>query len=115
MIWVLGLLGFGIIVTFVTTYTGYRHLNSLWVLGPIYWIIRDSDSHGKLPILLSTGFMRQTSYPWRTGCGVQICIMKYTYQFGVCLKSKKSDDTDGLLHAVKGRILETPVQEIGEW
>lgn len=115
MIWVLVILGFGIIVTLVTAHTGYRNLNSLWVLGPFYWIVRDSDVKRKLPISMTMGFMRQTSPPWRTGYGIQMRVGKYTYQLGLCFKSDKKDYTEGLLYAVKGRILETPVQEIGDW
>ena len=29
-------------VTLVTIVTGYRHINSLWTFGPVYWILRDS-------------------------------------------------------------------------
>lgn len=29
-------------VTLVTLISGYRHLNSLWTFGPVYWILRDS-------------------------------------------------------------------------
>lgn len=95
-----------------TVWTGYKHLNSVWIAGPLYWIVRDFKT-SKYPI--SVGFMRQTSSPWKTGCGLQIQTRKYSYQIGVCRKSTYMDDQSGLLFAVKGRILETPITEIGEW
>lgn len=100
------------IITMGTLWSGYKYLNSVWVFGPIYWIIRDLKS-SKYPI--SIGFMRQTSSPWKTGRGVQIQVHKYSYQIGLCRTSKTMDDQSGLLFAVKGRILETPITEIGEW
>lgn len=100
------------IVTMVTIWTGLRHTNSVWVVGPFYWIVRDFKT-SKYPI--SLGFMRQTSSPWNTGRGLQIQVYKYSYQIGVCHKAIQMDDQSGLLFAVKGRILETPSTEIGEW
>lgn len=112
MIWITISIIINISMTMVTLWTGYKHLNSVWIVGPIYWIVRDFKS-SKFPI--SIGFMRQTSYPWKTGKGIQIQVHKYSYQLGVCRKSKHVDDQSGLLYAVKGRILETPITEIGEW
>lgn len=103
---------FVLTVTMVTVWTGYRHINSLWTVGPVYWIVRDTKSSKHI---ISSGFMRQTSYPWKTGYGIQIQVQKYSYQIGLCRKSKASDDQSGLLFAVKGRILETPITEIGDW
>lgn len=112
MIWITTSIVFALIVVMLTLWTGYKNLNSVWITGPIYWIVRDIKQ-SKLPI--SVGFMRQTSYPWKTGRGIQVQIHKYSYQIGVCRKSRYIDDQSGLLFAVKGRILETPITEIGEW
>lgn len=112
MIWVLTGIYFLIFTTVITIWTGYKHLNNVWLFGPVYWIVRDvKPSKG----IVSIGFMRQTSNPWKTGKGIQIQSSKYSYQIGVCRKSKSMDDQSGLLFAVKGRILETPITEIGEW
>lgn len=112
MIWVTISIVLLSIVTMVTVWTGYKHLNSVWIAGPIYWVMRDFKT-SKYP--LSIGFMRQTSSPWKTGVGLQLQISKYSYQLGVCRKSTPMDDQSGLLFAVKGRILETPITEIGDW
>jgi len=115
MIWVSICVSTVAIVTMVTISTGYKHLNTVWIAGPIYWIVRDSDQTKRFPVSLSFGFMRQTSHPWKTGWGVQVRVCKYIYQFGVCRKPRGLDDQSGLLYAVKGRILDTPITEIGEW
>lgn len=115
MIWVSICVVILVTVTMVTVSTGYRHLNTVWIAGLLYWIVRDSDKAGKFPVSLGFGFMRQTSSPWKTGWGLQIRFLKYIYQIGLCRKSKDLDDQSGLLYAVKGRILDTPITEIGEW
>ena len=102
-------------VTLVTLISGYRHLNSLWTFGPVYWILRDSGK--KKESIVSIGFMRQTSAPWRTGKGLQVRCNKYIFQLGFCKKANQnvSDDHSGLLYALKGHQLTTPVKEIREW
>lgn len=115
MIWVSICISILVVVTMVTVSTGYKYLNTVWVAGPFYWILRDSDQVRKLPISITFGFMRQTSQPWKTGWGLQLRVRKYIYQIGVCRKPKRLDDQSGLLYAVKGRILDTPITEIGEW
>jgi hypothetical protein len=103
-------------VTLVTIVTGYRHINSLWTFGPVYWILRDSGK--KKDSILSIGFMRQTSSPWRTGKGLQVRCNKYIFQLGLCKKANQTvsdDDHSGLLYALKGHQLTTPVKEIREW
>ena len=102
-------------VTLVTLITGYCYINSLWTFGPVYWILRDSGK--KKDKIVSIGFMRQTSSPWRTGKGLQIRFNKYIFQLGFCKKSNQTvlDDDNGLLYALKGHQLTTPVKEIREW
>lgn len=112
MIWLTMCIIFMLFTLMLTVWTGYKHLNSVWIAGPLYWVIRDFKT-SKYPI--SIGFMRQTSQPWKTGRGIQIQVHKYSYQVGVCRKPKNMDDQAGLLFAVQGRILETPITEIGEW
>lgn len=107
-------IAFPLIVTIVTVWSGYRHINNLWSVGPFYWIMRDLTSP-KYKISVSLGFMRQTTSPWRVGRGIQIQVSRYAYQIGLCRKSNNRDDQSGLLFAVKGRILETPITEIGDW
>jgi len=114
MIWITTGSVFTIVVTIVTLWLGFRNINSLWVFGPVYWIVRDIEPNKKSP-LVSIGFMRQTTRPWNTGRGIQVQSKKYSYQIGVCRKSPPMDDQSGLLFAVQGRILETPSTEIGEW
>lgn len=113
MIWisVLVLILFG--VTIVTVWKGYQTLNSLWVMGNFYWILRDSGAYSQ-PIL-GFGFMRQTSSPWKTGKGIQIRVGKYVHQMGICKKSPELAEQEGLLYSIQGRILETPTKEIGDW
>lgn len=115
MIWLSIVTILMVVVTIVTVLSAHRHINTLWVFGPFYWILRDTEYSNKLRFPIRLGFMRQTTPPWRIGYGVQVKVHKYFYQFGVCRKPKNVDDTNGLLYAVKGRILETPIKEIGEW
>lgn len=113
-IWALGL-STGC-VTFFTLVSGHRYINSVWTFGPIYWILRDSGTKKDKP--LSIGFMRQTSHPWRTGKGVQVRVSKYVYQIGLSRKAQKDivdDEHSGLLYALKGHQLKTPVKEIRKW
>lgn len=89
-------------------------MNRVYSIGFLYWITRDNGSK-KTPVI-SVGFMRQTGYPWKNGIGLQIRIGKYTNQFGFC-KSKKeiTEESDGLLYAMQGRLLEEKPSEIGNW
>jgi hypothetical protein len=88
-------------------------LNRLQYIGPIYWITRDNTPKGTP--LLSIGFMRQTSFPWKVGKGLQVSISRYSFQFGICKKSKHSDETEGILGALGGRYLDTSTSDIREW
>lgn len=90
-------------------------MNRLQYVGPIYWITRDIGKTGD-PVL-SVGFMRQTSYPWKTGRGVQVRIKQYTFQIGICKAHKNNviDEETGLLHALGGRLLEDDVTTIRKW
>jgi len=89
------------------------YLNSLYKIGKVYWILRDTGTSKDK--VLSTAFMRQTSAPWATGKGIQIRIKKYVFQIGLCASPKTLADDEGLLYAVQGRIMDTPPGEIGEW
>lgn len=59
--------------------------------------------------------MRQISPPWVTGKGIQFRTGKYTTQIGIWKNPKNLSEQDGLLHAMQGRILDTSVDEIGDW
>lgn len=86
-------------------------LNLVQGIGFVYWIVRDTHKG----FSLSTGFMRETDFPWRTGRGVQMGIGKYVFQIGFCKRNKLNNEIMGLTHAVKGRELDLKPTEIGEW
>ena len=88
-------------------------MNNLYTIGPLYWITRDTVTYQDR--ILAIGFMRQTSAPWRVGRGLHIRFGKYSFQVGLSKKSKKTYDTEGLLYAMQGRVLNTTVAEIGDW
>lgn len=89
-------------------------MNKLHSLGVFYFIIRDIGK--KKDPVLSLGFMRQTGYPWKSGKGLQLRIGKCVIQFGLCVANKKvKEENEGLLYAMKGRLLEDKPGEIGNW
>lgn len=59
--------------------------------------------------------MRETDAPWRSGKGCQFRTNKYTLQVGLCKKLSVKDETEGILNAVGGRMLDISVDEIGNW
>lgn len=88
-------------------------MNKVKGFGPFYWIVRDFADVRTSRIC--TGFMREIDAPWRSGKGLQFRTNKYTLQVGVCRKLPISDETDGILNAVGGRMLDISVDEIGTW
>lgn len=88
-------------------------MNNLYVLGRLYWIIRNTGRSGS-PVI-SKGFMRQTSAPWLVGNGVQLRFGKYVVQFGFCGNPKELGNQDGLLYAIQGRLMDADPNEIGDW
>lgn len=88
-------------------------LNRLQYIGPVYWITRDNTPKGTP--LLSIGFMRQTSFPWKIGKGIQVSLHKYSFQLGICKKSNHYDEEEGILGALGGRYLDTSTKDIREW
>lgn len=89
-------------------------MNTLYSLWFFYTILRDIGNKGD-PII-SIGFMRQTCFPWKTGRGIQFRMGKYIFQIGVCKSNKNIEkDTDGLLYAMQGRLLNDVPNEIGRW
>ena len=88
-------------------------MNAVQAVGPIYWITRDLVP-SNTP-LIGLGFMRQTSYPWRIGKGIQIRFPRHTFQIGFCIRPAEFSDNDGLLHALKGRFLEHKAEDIRSW
>lgn len=102
------------ILSYITfCYIFVARINSLMSVGPLYLITRDNATL-KSPIL-SLGFMRQTSSPWKIGKGLQLRISRYSIQVGLCKKSNNQDEQSGLLHAMGGRLLELNGSEIGKW
>jgi hypothetical protein len=87
-------------------------MNKIQSVGPVYWITRDfvMSNH---PVI-SKGFMRETSYPWRMGKGVQIKFRKHTFQLGVCNKPKAGEERN-LLTMIEGHYMDTPPSELREW
>lgn len=89
-------------------------MNKLKSIGILYFIVRDTGS-SKDPVF-STGFMRQTGFPWKSGKGIQLRIGKYVSQIGLCRPNKAlQDEQDGLLYAMQGRLLDEKPNEIGNW
>lgn len=89
-------------------------MNKLKSLFGLYFIVRDTGK--KKDPKVAVGFMRQTGYPWKAGRGIQLRINKYVIQFGICRSNKTiQEDWDGLLYAMKGRVLEEKPKDIGSW
>ena len=99
------------IVLFLGVYLFKGTLNLVLGLGFIYWVLRDTHKG----FSVSRGFMRETSYPWRTGRGVQIGLGKYVFQIGLCKRNDAISEMNGLLKALKGRELHYKPKEIREW
>jgi len=89
-------------------------LNVVHGIGPVYWILRDTGIK-KMPVI-STGWVHELGGHWRKGKGIQIRMLKYVFQFGVCKKAKITmEEQDGLLYALDGRMMDVKSQDIGEW
>lgn len=89
-------------------------LNKLQILGFLYWITRDNGRKGDR--LLSIGFMRETSFPWRRGKGLQVRCFKYVFQVGFCKKHEElGHDDRGLLDALDGRYLDYEAETLRKW
>ena len=99
------------LVLFLGVYLFKGTLNLVLGLGFIYWVLRDTHKG----FSVSRGFMRETSYPWRTGNGVQIGFGKYIFQIGLCKRNDAISEMNGLLKALKGRELHYKPKEIREW
>ena len=102
-----------IVVLFLSFFIFKDTMNAVQAVGFIYWITRDIVPPNTP--LIALGFMRQTSYPWRIGKGIQIRFPKHTFQIGFCVRPAEFSDNDGLLHALKGRFMESKVEEIRSW
>lgn len=88
-------------------------MNKVQAIGPLYWITRDFVD--KRTPIICTGFMRETDAPWRHGKGLQIRLRKHTFQVGFCKRTYPLDETQGVLSAVGGRVLDTDIDEIQGW
>lgn len=88
-------------------------LNTVQYAGRVYWIVRDTVP-ARTP-RICRGFMRQVTYPWLVGSGIQVRVMGRTVQVGVCYRQHATDDTQGVLHALEGRIMEENPEQIGTW
>lgn len=88
-------------------------INTVYGFWFVYWIVRDTatSSTPKLTI----GWLRELGGYWRVGKGIQIKIGKYITQVGVCKKRKFTDEEEGTLSVLEGRIMTTPTSEIGDW
>lgn len=103
-----------LIIISLCLYLLFRNtLNRLQYIGPVYWITRDNTPKGTP--LLSIGFMRQTSFPWKIGKGIQVSLHNYSFQLGICKKSNHYDEEEGILGALGGRYLDTSTKDIREW
>ena len=99
------------IVLLLGVYLFKGTLNLVLGLGFIYWVLRDTHTG----FSVSRGFMWETTYPWRTGNGVQIGFGKYIFQIGLCKRNDAISEMNGLLNALKGRELHYKPKEIREW
>jgi hypothetical protein len=88
-------------------------LNTLQVVGPVYWITRDYVPKGTR--FASIGFMKQIDEPWRVGTGLHLNLWKRTFQIGICHKQHYTNSMDGELSVVGGRLMDTAPTEIGAW
>ena len=88
-------------------------MNRVRGIGPLYWIVRDFVD--KRTPIICTGFMRETDAPWRHGKGLQFRTRKHTLQIGLCKRLPVSNETEGVLSAVGGRMLDLEADEIGDW
>jgi len=88
-------------------------MNKVRSVGPVYWITRDFvDNRTRV---ICTGFMKEIDDPWRHGKGLQIRFKHKTFQIGFCKRTYPLDDTEGVLSAVGGRMLDVSVDEIESW
>lgn len=88
-------------------------MNKVRAIGPLYWIARDFVDE-RTPVVC-TGFMHETDHPWRRGKGLQIRFKNKTIQVGLCKRTYPLDETEGVLSAVGGRMLDVSVDEIESW
>ena len=88
-------------------------LNTLQVVGSVYWITRDYVPKGTR--FASIGFMKQIDEPWRVGTGLHLNLWKRTFQIGICHKQHYTNSMDGELSVVGGRLMDTAPTEIGAW
>lgn len=90
MIWLLIVL---VILLLLGGYFLFRNtLNKLQYIGFLFWITKDDGLKGE-PIL-SYGFMRQTSPPWKIGRGIQVRVRLHTFQIGFCRSANLEDPND---------------------
>lgn len=87
-------------------------MNKVQAVGRVYWIIRDNATPGTPAV--SRGFMHEIDPPWRHGKGLQIRVLRWNIQVGVC-KSHDYDEESGILAAVQGRFLDVTPIDIGKW
>ena len=107
-----GLVG-AVVLLLLMVWCGYwvfeDTMNVLQVLEPVYWITRDNAPHGTP--FLSVGLMRETDPPYRVGNGIQVRIVKYVFQVGICGRIEGADEYT----PVMGHVLDNKPEEIGDW
>jgi hypothetical protein len=120
----IGFIGSVAITLFITTYWvlgialfGYflfkDTINSVQVVGPVYWITRDYERVQRPYVGL--GFMRESDAPWRIGKGIQISLHKKSFQIGLCRKSKYVNEQEAELGVLGARFMDTKPTDIGNW
>jgi hypothetical protein len=120
----IGFIGSVAITLFVTPYWflgialfGYflfkDTINSVQVVGPVYWITRDYEKVQRPYIGL--GFMREANAPWRIGKGLQISLHKKSFQIGLCTKPEYMDEQEAELGVLGARFMDTKPTDIGNW
>lgn len=97
----------------LTHYITKDTMNVVQGVGPLYWITRDVVPPNTPQV--GWGFMRETGYPWRSGKGLQINLGTHTFQIGLCRRAKVQSTTDGILHALQGRMMAETPKEIRKW
>ena len=79
----------------------------------VYWIVRDTAT--KPTPRMAVGWLRELGGYWRVGKGIQIKTGKYITQVGVCKKREFTNEDEGTLNVLEGRMMTTPTSEIGDW
>lgn len=97
--------------TYALLHMFYGNVGSVKLFGPLYWMTK----RDRYWLNCGIGHMHQTHSPWRSGPGIYVTVLKWTFLVGLAFKNPNMDETEGTLSALKGRYLDLEPKEIGEW